>query len=807
MWKNISTGHPHKRSGTGTAPKPEAIASGLAMLACLAVYSQASAQGTAAQPAGDPPAAEQASAQEETTGTLEEVLVTAQFRSENLQETPIAITAYSAEMLESRSLTNITQVTGSAPNVTLLPAGQGFGASATAAIRGVGQTDFNFAFEPGVGMYVDDVYYSTLFGSIFDLLDLERVEILRGPQGTLAGKNSIGGAVKLFSKKPDGAGGGYLEATHGQFDRLDIRASGEFTLVPDKLFARLSGVSKQRDGYQTRYDYTCLNPGSGLPSYSNSVDCKIGTAGGQDVHAARGVLRWVASPDLEVTVSGDVTEDKSEVQAATLLLANRPDLRVNGVPFDSRFITGDPYVNYATFFDPATGFAQNPVSTVSGWGSSATVDWNIVDDLALKSITAYRQYSGEFAQDQDVSPLVSQNVFNEVDHHQFSQEMRLSGAVLDRLDWTVGAFYFDSKSNIAGRKVLYNAPPPVLPPTSPPSLLQFLDNDPVESKSKSAFLHTVWHITDRLDATGGVRYTDEEKSYTFTRLNLDGTPNATLGTLNGLTGVYEGSKTDYRIGVDYRWTPALMTYAQVSTGFKGGGVNPRPFFANQVQPFDPETLKAYEIGLKSDLLGRTLRINASAFFNDFTDIQLTRLTPPPIAQPVNAGEAEVKGVEIEATLRPIDGLTIDATASWLDFEFTSISPTAIPSASRFAPGIVPVLDNPPNTPKYKGSLGVQYALPIGGAGTLTPRLDATYQARMYGNFANSPLNEIDSFTLVNARLAWASDSGAWETALAVTNLTDEEYLLNLSDFSAAGIIYAQPSRPREWAISVKRNFE
>jgi iron complex outermembrane receptor protein len=179
---------------------------------------------------------------------LQEIVVTAQFRSENLQQTPIAITAVNAAMLEQRNQTDISQVAAQAPNVTLQPNGAAFGASMVAFIRGVGQTDFDLALEPGVGIYVDDVYYATLTGSLLDLLDLDRVEILRGPQGTLAGKNSIGGAIKLFTQKPTGEGG-FLEAGYGSLHRVDIRGAGDFTLVPDKLFVRVSVASKHHDGY------------------------------------------------------------------------------------------------------------------------------------------------------------------------------------------------------------------------------------------------------------------------------------------------------------------------------------------------------------------------------------------------------------------------------------------------------------------------------------------------------------------------------------------------------------------------------
>src|SRR5262245_22953479 len=227
-------------------------------LLCAPLITGVFASQAFAQAAGD------ADKKEADAGVLQEVTVTAQFRAQNLQQTPIAITAVTAGMLEQRNQTDISQVAGQAPNVTLQPNGAAFGSSMVAFIRGVGQTDFNLALEPGVGIYVDDVYYSTLTGSVLDLLDLDRVEILRGPQGTLAGKNSIGGAIKLFSQKPTGNGGGYLEATAGTLNRVDARGAGDFKLS-DTLFARVSFATKHHDGYVKRLDYACTHPGSNLP--------------------------------------------------------------------------------------------------------------------------------------------------------------------------------------------------------------------------------------------------------------------------------------------------------------------------------------------------------------------------------------------------------------------------------------------------------------------------------------------------------------------------------------------------------------
>src|SRR3954452_928246 len=256
--------------------------------------------------------------------TLDEVVVTAQFREQRVQDAPLAITAISAEMLESRNQTSIVDVANQAPNVVLKPAPAPYGPAIQAFIRGVGQSDFNYALEPGVGIYVDDVYYSTITGSILDLLDLDRVEVLRGPQGTLAGQNSIGGAIKLYSKKPSGNDSGSVQATYGSFNRTDIRASADVTLMKDVLFGRIAGVSPHVDGYSTRYDYGCSHPGSGAPSTTSSVDCKLGTEGGKAYDAVRGSLRWLPVDKLEVSLAGDYTNDNSEASPLTLIYVGHP---------------------------------------------------------------------------------------------------------------------------------------------------------------------------------------------------------------------------------------------------------------------------------------------------------------------------------------------------------------------------------------------------------------------------------------------------------------------------------------------------
>src|SRR5690606_16532561 len=413
-------------------------------------------------------------------GALEEVIVTAEFRQANVQDTPIAITAVTSSMMEARSKTNVFEIAAQAPNVTLKPAGAGIGPAMIAFIRGIGQTDFNYALEPGVGVYVDDVYYPTRTGTLLDLLDLDRVEVLRGPQATLARKHSGRGSYNLYPRQPSAENGGSIGLTYGSFDRVEFRGSGDFTIVEDKLYARVAGVSRSRDGYVTRLDYRCVHPDSNVPTFSTGhlSNCELGKEGGQNYTGGRVNLSWTPSDAVRVTLIADAINDESQAQPNVLIRVNEALARSSGpweagefqgisipgtdgnpVHLTNAFVPygpwrGDPvvndgYVSYATYMDPHglnidtqrrySPVAIPPITTLDQRGISATIDWQINDRLSLKSITAVREYQSSFAQDVDGSPVNSQMLLQHLDHEQKSQELRLSGtAANDRLDYTVG---------------------------------------------------------------------------------------------------------------------------------------------------------------------------------------------------------------------------------------------------------------------------------------------------------------------------------------------------------------------------------
>jgi iron complex outermembrane receptor protein len=863
---------------------------GVAIMAHI-VPLPALAQTTETQSSTDPTPldAPTESGTEAEIGGVEEIVVTAQFREQNLQDTPIAITAVSGAMMEARSQTDISQVANQAPSVTLKTQGSQFGASLSANIRGVGQVDFNPALEPGVGVYVDDVYYATLTGSIFDLLDLERVEILRGPQGTLAGKNSIGGAVKLFSERPSGDGSGYVSAAYGIRDRIDLRASADFKLT-DTVNARLAGVSKKQDGYVERLDFGCVypaggaatfvnaagvtlpvNPAGGVPTVRSGDGCVTAREGEVNYQAIRGQLRWQPSDVIEVNIIGDYTHDDRTTAGTILLERNFPNgapasplfptvlvpttvpgptgalqnystpARPNdinpygpGLTYDRRFVCGR-YCSFGSFrsdadTQPAGGpFASLPGSTASGrtmfegWGVSGQLELQLADSMELTSISAYRAYQSTFTNDDDVSPLAHSLGISNLDFWSFSQELRLNGSFADgKFEYTLGGFYMTQESVYSSFQDIRYAG------------LYFYQDDPVKASTLAGFAHLTWRPIDRLTVTGGLRYTDDRKSYEYVRVNpLGGTlpPNSPVAALNGQVGLYDGpisTRFDYRLNAQYEITHDISVYGQVSTGFKGGGVNPRPFFVQQVLPFGPETLTAYELGFKSDLFDRTVRINAAVYLSKYKDIQLglSNCTAQagagfgvPCALIVNAGDADIKGFEVETSLRPVDGLIIDAAVSFLEFEykrfatFTVPGPTAGSTVDVSVGGPTnlngPQFGNyPAYTPKWKWSFGAQYAIDLNSYGTMTPRFDAAFQDDIFFNGTNRSSNKIEDYIVANARLTWANDDKDLEISAEVTNLFEKYYLLTGFEFTLAGggFVSGQPGRPREWALIVKKKF-
>jgi iron complex outermembrane receptor protein len=783
------------------------------------------------------------------------IIVTAQMREQNVQDIPLAITAVSGAMLEARGQTNIAEISAQAPNVVLQMNPSGFGNSMRAFIRGVGQNQNSPSLEPGVGIYVDDIYFGTVTASAFDLVDLERVEVLRGPQGTLAGMNSMGGSVKLYSKKPIGEGG-FVEATVGTNGRRDFKASADLTIVEDAVFARITGVTRNQDGHVKQLDYACVHPNDpfvlsgAIPRLAPAGDCQLGDFGNKQMYGMRGSLRIAptGSP-LEINLIGDYSKDTSNTQAS-VLLASAEVFGLDGVslpyqhaPFDNRFVPygkyredsviNDPYVSYANFYDPGLMYAaadavggaggapgaplgpykSDPRNAVEGWGVSGAIDYQLSDNLALKSITGYRKYQTLTAYDNDNSPIVFLMGEDNLHHKQFSEELRLSGSFADgRVNATIGGTYYDATTVYFA---VSHAPFAGFGPPDKPTFA-FLNNDVSNLTSYAGFANVSWDLTDALTLEGGIRATHEAKDYTFARLNPNGIGDYLplsnpANPLTGFVGSWSGTTLDFRAVASYKFTPDVMGYAQFSTGHKAGGISAYPYTYQQIRGFGPEKLRSYELGFKADILDRRVRVNGAAFYMDYIgyvgtpDICLDEDgqqlppdqggTPGLCGQFLNLADATVKGFELETFLEPVDGFTIDASLSLNKFKFGKpyySTTSVVEGASR--PGIG----------DWKWSLGAQYEIPLGKTGTLTPRVDVAYTPGYCGDFACTETGIVDSYTIANARLTFETADGDWKMALEASNLFDKIYYLN----KFANIFYAtgQIGRPQEFALTVTREF-
>jgi len=797
-----------------------------------------------------------------SSDALQEVVVTAQFRTESVQTTPLAITAVNADMLAAKGQTSLTDITRDAPSVILNNATGAFGPSMTAFIRGVGQADLDPALEPGVGIYIDDVYFGTLTGSLFDLLDLDRVEVLRGPQGTLEGMNSEGGAVKLFSKKPDATEKTNFDLLLGSRNHIELRAGSNFALS-DNLFVRVSAVGNHQDGYVTRYDFGCANPSfqakdingvsgtySVTPGFlAQTSNCQLGKEGGIGYAAGRIAVRWLPSDSLEFNLIGDLSNTNQEHPAEVLAYAGpgntgqsrtatyAPGLAIqttNGhlLPYDQSavpaLIPKGFWATYANFcLPPVTNvvtipglgsnagnpaFCVDPRQTIQSWGVQLSTDWKISDTLSLKNVVSDRAYGAQWVHDNDVSIWNGDLGAESMGHHQFSEELRLNGSVGKWLDYTVGAYYFREMTVYFGHEDLWYAV------SAFPGIFNFYQNDPVEAHDKAGFLHTTFHITDKFDAIFGARYTSQDKDYNYIRLNPQGTTggSATLvSPLNGASSHYAATRWDWRANLSYQLADQAMVYGQYSTGFKGGGVDPRPFYVAQAVQFNPESLSTFEIGVKTNWFDNHLHANIDGYFSQYRNIQLTLNNcsnvpsiaaasaaagfnfGSPCALPYNAGAAHQKGVEFETQLR-FGGFQADANMSYLDFGYVSLDPNSGVGLSMITPW----------TPRWSGGAGAQYTLELGTRGSITARVDGSARSLVYSAAVNDQFNRVAGYTTYDAHVTWQAPKANWQVTVQALNFTDKHYYSSIFDLVEAGqgTVGAVPGRPLEVDLEIKHQL-
>jgi iron complex outermembrane receptor protein len=722
-----------------------------------------------------------AAAQEAKQGgvAIEEIIVTAQKRTESSQDVPISIQAISADTIDKLGATQIADLAQSAPSLSI---GGVPGSQQQMGLRGVVDFSRNIGMDARMGVYIDGVYQGRSSTASQPLLGLQSVEILRGPQGTLFGMNTVSGAINLNTRVASDEFSGQLSAGAGNegFWTASLYLNGPLS---ERLFGSISYTHQERDGW---YKDPYVN----------------GKVGDWQQDGARGQLRWLPTDDLEVILAGDYGKTDG---------------------------TGPLYTK-AT--DPAYYTEKGPeLDNVEFWGGALTVNYTMAGDYTLTSISAYRNNQYLAQADEDFSALVEafQTSLDE-DGDQFSQEVRLVSPVNDRYDWVAGLYYFDS--TISTGRSIYLAPP--LLPSAALSGRTAVPSK-VDATSYAAYVHGNFRFTDQLELTAGLRYTRPEKKLDYSQASTPddataaynvlvalGYPPATAALLApqvpgvllrapNLTykGKYSDDAVTPMVGLNYRLSDEILLYAKYSNGFQTGGFNadfalPLPV-ADWIE-FKSESVDAYEIGLKSTLAGGTLRLNADAFIQKYKDFQLFQrvLVGNTSVQVVsNAGKATSQGVETEITWLPTERLQLTFNGTWVDATYDKFD------------NPVPQPGEPDNfngnylnySSEWKLFAGAQYVQPLGGAGDLTFNVDYSYQSKMYSDPRNrDQFDLIPSFDLWNARVTYSTASDRWNVSAWVRNLTDEEYIVNHSLTSLTNVDRVLWGTPRLFGLSFTYNL-
>lgn len=753
----------------------------------------------------------QTAASQEPTAALEDIVVTARRTSESLQRTPLSISAFSEETLDRIGATDITGLQGAVPNLNLVQ-GRGSSDATNIYIRGVGQPDALQTFDPAVGVYVDDVYFSRIRGTQLDLLDLQRVEVLRGPQGTLYGKNTIGGALKLVTRLPDSGPYGVISAAFGDYGQQEFKASGATPLSDDFAIGG-AFLYSARDGYVT-------DPVTGA-EYND-----------KDTLAGRISAAWTPRDNFRLDLAADYTRERAGMtvgRAESALFTT--DLVLGTIAVRQPAPAAGSEFDYRTRTTPGL-----PNETpLDHWGLSATATWDISDSLTLKSITAYRDLSYDDYIDIDATELEMGDVFVGVDQNQFSQELQLSfdnGGAFS----AVGGLYY-LKEDITSYQEAYGDD---LFTTAgmPTGFLRTIADD-LGTTSWAAYANGTWQATDALRLSAGIRYTREEKDYWRTTTTDWTIPSLLGGPFAALDPLFDAFRADPSfafdvseswsdvspmVSADYQLTPDAMLYGRIAKGFKSGGFNGRANNPGEQQPYDPETVTSYEIGAKTSWADGRIRANASVFYNDYQDFQarvsdcVADAAVPggncTIALTVlNAGQLDIKGAELEVYANVTPALQLDAQIGYLDAEYGEFNEVRVIGGAETA--IDRSWQTPAFSPRWTVRAGAAYEFDLGANGGLTIGAQARYRSSMALSVDNAdiltgveyPSMFQDSYWLYDARAEWRTADGRYALGLYGKNLGDEVYKTDAQEFSAVGgIRTAYYGAPRTWMVKLTARY-
>ncbi len=718
---------------------------------------------------------------------LEEITVTARRRSESLQEVPIAVTAFTGDDLKLRGAADITELAQQAPSVTLEPT-RATNTTLTAFIRGIGQQDPLAGFEQGVALYIDDVYLARPQGSLLDIYDVERIEVLRGPQGTLYGRNAVGGAIKYVTRRLSDEPEFSVRASYGEQDQMDLVGTAS---VPLSDTFRVGGTvaSFQRDGF-----------GENLTTGEDQYE--------KDIFAFRLSAEWEPSEDLLVRFAYDNTQDDTNPVAG-----HRPYPAVTtGEP-----VLGDVYDTFAGAEDQPSTAGIGGNNEVEVQGGSLSIDWDVNDRITLRSITAYREDDTDSVIDFDSLPQMDFDAQVIYENEQFSQEFQLLYSD-ERWNAVVGVYYLDAEAGNDFDVVLAQLVPDI-------GLTAYTGGQ-IDTEAWSVFGDVTYDFNEQWSLSVGLRWTDDQRDADVFRASYLGIGSPAFGNddaiLNAVTSDYENDETfdnlAPRINVTYRINDDAQVYAGYSQGWKAGSFDPRG--ANFDTPeaaegFDEETLDSFEVGLKADWLDGRLRTNVALFYSEYDDMQIPGsvgvdtdgdgVNDDFVGTVTNAGEAEISGLEVEGNWLITNRLSAQFAYSYLDAEIKEwIFDGQDVSDQREIQ----------NTPENMAFLGLTYVADFYG-GTLNMTANWSFKDDIQQFEIAAPDIDQDSYNMYNASVVWLSPEGHWSLGLHGKNLGDEEirtagYCFGFQDCpSSLGLennttVFYAP--PRTWTATVEYTF-
>ena len=713
---------------------------------------------------------------------LEEIVVTARKREQNLQNVSISISAFTANRIQEMGLLNSQDLSWMTPG--MYASGAVGNLNPMYTIRGIGLNDFFTNNNPTVGLYVNEVIQPFSPMMSFQMFDLERIEVLKGPQGTLYGRNTTGGAINFISRRPGEELNGYLRAGYGEFDRVEAEGAIGGP-ISDDLGGRLAFLTTQQsDGWMR-----------------NAVTGK--KVGEIDQVALRGILQWQPAENFEVEFIGSYAEDNSDTHLREHVgFADGPfSTNLCAAAIAGRRDEGN-CVSFLGFFDPnADDRYTHSNSSILGndndtdtLGLTLKVNWDI-GDMTLTSVTGYSEYDRVYTEDADGTALAMIDVRSDDDATTFSQELRLSG-IMSRIDWVLGAFYSDNEISFNFIQDLRQH-----------LFLSVVDTVwKQESSSVAVFGHADFALTNKLSIVGGLRYTYEEKKirYDASDLNPFGTTQFLPPTVSGFNDRFSNNEISGQAGVDFQVTDDILTYFSFNRGFKTGGYKGAIAFSlAELEPFTQETVYAYEAGIKSTWANGRVRFNAAAYYSDWKDFQafVNEIRGGiPVIVLTNAGDAEIYGIEADLLLHPTDGLDIQATLNWMDTEikkFNNIPGTPDSTGNNLA-----------NSPDLMFNGRVRYEFPVANTGfNAYISSDFIFRDRVYYSLANRGQNSQASNWLWHGRAGVVTEDGKWEASVWGKNLTDEAYVTQSYD-NTGGIFPSQNfiGEPRTYGVSVQYNF-